>query len=308
MDTKITVMGLGGVGGYLAAMLAKKWPENVSCIARGKRMESIREKGLVVHSERNGEMVAHPAKVTDKVEELGVQDIIFVCVKNYSLEDACRQIAPIVGENTVVVPVMNGVDPGDRTREYLGKGRVVDSVIYIISGANEDFSVTQTGSYAYIFFGVNNADPRQKEAIDLVEEIFTGAEVDGRRVEDIEAAIWTKYVFNCAYNVITTRYMATTGQLRADPVKTGEMRALLEEAIAVGVKAGVNFPEGLLEDRMDHFLNHQPAGGTSSMRRDKDAGKPLELETFSGYICRRAAALGVDAPVSNRFYQALKAL
>jgi 2-dehydropantoate 2-reductase len=94
-----------------------------------------------------------PEIATDVADELGIMDYIFICVKNYSLEQVCKQIAPMVGEKTVVVPIMNGTNPGERTRKYLGKGIVLDSLIYIVSGSEEDFTVVQKGDYASIHIG-----------------------------------------------------------------------------------------------------------------------------------------------------------
>ena len=141
-DSKIAVVGVGGVGGYIGGMLAKYYP-HVSFVARGARGESIREKGFVLHSDYKGEILVHPETVAGSSRELEKQDIIFVCVKNYSLESACEELKGAVGPDTVVVPVMNGVDPAERTAKTLGAGIVVSALIYIVAFANPDYSVTQ---------------------------------------------------------------------------------------------------------------------------------------------------------------------
>ncbi len=117
-DKKIAVIGVGGVGGYLAGMLLQAFP-HVTLAARGERGRSIEEHGLVLHSEYKGEKVGRPEKVVSSAEFLEPQDYIFVCVKNYSLEGACREMADAVTDETVIIPVMNGVDAGDRVRELL---------------------------------------------------------------------------------------------------------------------------------------------------------------------------------------------
>ena len=109
-DSRIAVVGVGGVGGYVGGMLANYYP-HVTFVARGARGESIREKGLVLHSDYKGEIIARPEAVVGSAAELGPQDIVFICVKNYSLEEVCAQLKGAVGPGTVVVPVMNGVDP-----------------------------------------------------------------------------------------------------------------------------------------------------------------------------------------------------
>lgn len=130
-DKKIAVIGIGGVGGYVAGMLAKAYP-HVTMVARGARGESIRENGLVLHSDYKGEIVAKPERVVP-VREMGQQDYIFICVKNYSLEDVCENIRDMVTDDTVIIPVMNGVDPGEKIRSLIGRGTVVDSLIYTVA-------------------------------------------------------------------------------------------------------------------------------------------------------------------------------
>ena len=122
-DKKVAVVGVGGVGGYLAGMLGTVCP-HLTLAARGKRKESLEEKGLVLHSDYHGERNIRPEKVVP-VAEMEMQDYIFVCVKNYSLEEVCREMKPAVGEHTVIIPVMNGVNPGERVRKSMDKGTVV---------------------------------------------------------------------------------------------------------------------------------------------------------------------------------------
>ena len=154
-DRKIAVIGLGGVGGYLGGMLTKAYP-HVTFGARGRRMDSLRENGLHLHSDLHGEISVRPEHVLPACE-IGPQDYIFICVKNYSLEEACRELSSAVTDRTVVIPVMNGTDPGDRTRAALQRGIVMDSLIYIIAFSNPDFSVSQQGEIARLVIGIQNA-------------------------------------------------------------------------------------------------------------------------------------------------------
>ena len=111
-EKRVAVVGAGGVGGYLAGMLGRVCP-HLTIAARGRRKEALEKNGLVLHSEYKGEITVRPARVA-RTTELGEQDIIFICVKNYSLEEVCREITPAVKEDTILIPVMNGVNPGER--------------------------------------------------------------------------------------------------------------------------------------------------------------------------------------------------
>ncbi len=303
-NKKIAVVGVGGVGGYLAGMLLREFP-NVTLTARGDRAEALSQHGLILHSEYSGESAGIPAAVVDTTE-LEPQDIIFVCVKNYSLEEACAQLKGAVTENTIVLPVMNGADPGERTRACLEAGTVIDSVIYIVAYAEPDYSIRQEGGYAYLKIGLNNASPREAEQVKEAAEILRLANVDVQISKDIQADIWRKFIFNCAYNVETAFYDNTIGELRADGEKREEFEALLEEAYRVGVGKGIRLTHADVEHMMYRFNEELADSGTSSLQRDIVAGRMSEKEVFGGYIVREAKRLGLEVPVSEKMYYGMK--
>lgn len=303
-EKKIAVVGIGGVGGYLAGMLVPAF-SHVTLVARGARGESIAKSGLTLHSEYHGERCVRPERVVFDARRLPPQDYIFLCVKNYSLERAVEEIKGAVTNETVVIPVMNGVDVGERTRRLLGKGIVVDSLIYIVSFAGEDYSIYQQGKFADVRIGIMNADERKRRAVSEVAEVLSRAGVDYEAAEDIEQEIWRKYILNCAFNVATAAYDNTIGELRDDPAKAREYKDLVREAYAVARAKDVRVTEEhvrIIEDRFYEYAH----GATSSLQRDIRDGKPSEVDTFSGYLVRTARTLGVDVPVSEKMYRMLR--
>ncbi len=302
-DTKIAVVGIGGVGGYLAGMLTRVFDQVTLC-ARGDRGAFIKENGLLLKSGKDGTSLTHPARVVESADLLGNQDIIFVCVKNYSLEEVGKLLNKVVSDHTIIVPVMNGVDPGDRLRRMLTKGTVVDSLIYIVSYANEDYSISHPGQYADIKFGIMNASDEEWKKVEKVDEILSFAGIDHASSRDVEAEIWKKYMLNCAYNVLTAVYDNTIGQLCADPVKAQQIRDLVGEAFMVAQKKGVH----VSQEDADSIIARMFAldgSGTSSLQRDIVAGRKAEIETFGGYIVKEARKLGMELPVSEKMYQRL---
>ena len=304
---KIMVIGVGGVGGVLAANLVKKYGESVSLIARGPRRESLRQNGLTLHSDLYGEFTVHPACIEEDPALCGVQDLILICVKNGGLQKVCRQISPVVGEHTAVMAVMNGVSAGQELAQRLGKGVLVDSVIYTVSSAGSDYSITQKGSYTYLNIGSHTDSEEGKKAAQEIADLLNAAGVDCKVSRNVQAAIWKKYVLNCAFNVATARWGYTIGQLAADAAKRADCRALMAEAAAVAAKMGVPLPEDLVDKHMVTMMENTTPNSDSSLSRDFDAGKVGEMEVFSGYIVRKAAELGVPAPVSSEYYEGLKA-
>lgn len=306
LNKRIAVAGIGGVGGYLAGMLGRVCP-HLTMAVRGDRRESILKNGLVLHSEYKGEINVRPEYAVP-VSEMGEQDYIFVCVKNYSLEDVCREMEHAVTENTVIIPVMNGVDPGERIRKALGKGTVVDSLIYIVAFANKDYSVTQQGDFANLRIGIRNADETQQQKVQEVSDILTGADIDHMIAEDIEVEIWRKYILNCAYNTESAYYDNAIGQLRSDPKKAEEYEALVREAYQVAQAKGVGVRQEHVDAILHRFYHELAENATSSLQRNIRAGKKAEVETFSGYIVREGQRLGIRTPVTEKMYEGLKAL
>lgn len=304
---KIMIVGVGGVGGVLAGNLIKKYGAQVSLIARGARKQALRQNGLTLHSDLYGEFTVQPACVEEDPALCGEQDLILVCVKNGGLEKVCSQIAPIVGAHTAVMAVMNGVSAGQELAQRLGKGVLVDSVIYTVSSAGADYSITQKGGYTYLNIGSHTPSAEGQAAANEIAALFNAAGIDCKVSENVQAAIWKKYVLNCAFNVATARWGYTIGQLAADPVKRAECRALMAEAAAVAAKMGVQLPENLVDKHMVTMMENTTPNSDSSLSRDFDAGKTGEMEVFSGYIVRKAAELGVPAPVSTDYYEGLKA-
>lgn len=304
-DIKIAVAGLGGVGGYIAGALAASY-EHVSFVARGARKKSLEAKGLTLHSKCLGELNVQPERVVESAKELPRQDYIFICVKNYSLEEVCNDIREIADEDTVIIPVMNGADPGERTRKYIDRGIVLDSLIYIVSYADENFEITQKGDYAHIHIGLANPDKEKRRLITETADLMAHAGLDCRIEENIQKAIWKKYGLNCAFNVMTAYYSTDTAGIRENPERLEDYKALLCEAHAVAEAKGITLSEAFRERQLEHFVNVQEPDATSSLRRDIDSGRENEFETFSGYLVSEARRLGISVPVSERYYKGLK--
>ncbi len=302
-DKKIAVVGIGGVGGYLAGMLGRAY-DDLTLAARGKRREFLLKNGVVLHSDHNGEIAVKHARVVP-ASEMGEQDYIFVCVKNYSLEETCRQLKSAVTEETVIIPVMNGVDPGERIRKYLGKGIVVDSLIYIVAFVKEDGSVIQQGDFADLRIGIAGGNEREQKKVQEVSEILSYAGIDHKTAKDIQVEIWRKYILNCAYNAETAFYDNTIGQLRQDPVKAGEYEALVNEAYCVALAKGVAVKQEHIDAIIYRFYHELSEDATSSLQRDIRSGKKAEVETFSGYIVHEAKKNNIAVPVTEKMYRKL---
>lgn len=296
---KIMVTGIGGIGGYMASFLCAYY-DNVTLIARRKRKESLIEKGLILHSDFFGEHVAHPA-VTDDPSSCGIQDVIFVCVKNYSLPAALQAVIPCIDDHTMVVCMQNGVDHSEVARSILPKGKIMDSTIYINTEAQDDFSIRQSGAFARMYISGSEGE-YSKTLHDLLDH--PGLKI--RYADDIRVEVWNKFITNCAINVITAYYEDTFAGVFARPQGKEEFHTLLHEAYTIGKAQGVNLADDLVDTIYHRVIGQKNQNVTSSLAHDVMARRPNELETFSGYLVKTAAKLGIDIPLSKKFYEALK--
>ena len=191
-------------------------------------------------------------------------------------------------------------------RNLLKKGTVIDSLIYIVAYASPDFSITQIGNLASLRIGIKNASKEQSEKVLEASALLRGAHIHHKIADNIIAAIWRKYILNCAYNITTARYNRTIGQLREDPKTAAQYETLVRESWLVSEAAGAGVPETSINEIIDQFYNKLDPASTSSLQRDIWADRPSELETFSGYLVRKAKELSVPVPLSEAMYSDLK--
>ncbi|HEY8889558.1 MAG TPA: 2-dehydropantoate 2-reductase [Clostridium sp.] len=304
-NKKVCVVGLGGVGGYLGCMLAHHY-DNIYFFARGERLTSIKKNGLKLYSDAFGEFTTYPAMASNKAEAMGVMDYIILSVKNFSLEKVCTEILPMIDQHTIIIPLLNGVGTSDNIRKFIGKGHVLDGLIYITTGANKDFSIHHTSAYGVVHIGYDLQNQYDENILSEVQKLLQGANITCVIENDIETAIWTKYILNCAYNVVTAYYKATTEDIRKDEIAIQQLKSLLEEACSVARRLKVNIPDDLEEVQMNHILQKQSGSATSSLNRDITLGRQNELETFSGQLLESASSCQLKIPMTEFFYKELK--
>ena len=293
---KIMVTGIGGVGGYLASVLCANYA-GVTLIARKKRKDALQKNGLILHSDYFGEHIAYP-HITDNPASTGIQDIIFICVKNYSLETAISAILPCIAAHTIIVLVLNGVDHANVARKLIKTGHIIDSTMYISAAYNSDYSIRQMGKFARIFIGSDNTCCNEK-----IHTLLNHQGLKCHIAEDIQVELWNKYITNCAFNVITAYYESTIGEVFKNPQRLAEFRILIEEAYAVGKGLGVKLDANLSNTVYQRVTEQKDKDTTSSLARDLIARRQSELETFSGYLVRAATELNIPVPLSEKFYR-----
>ena len=299
-ESRILVAGIGGVGGLLAGPLIRTYGDAVSLMARGDRKEYLKKNGLTLHSDVYGEFTVHPAVVTDDPSKLPRQDLILICVKNSDLAACITQLLPVIGKDTILVPVMNGISAGEMLRKSVSCGIVCDSVIYTVSGTQEDFSVRQTGNFTNVLIGSMESDPAAVLSAKGVSELLQNAGINGRYREDVRKEIWKKFILNCAYNVVTAARGVPIGVIVNNTQWVEEYNTLLEEAWRVSCAEGVGLDAAVVEEFKNRLYTYTP-DSESSLSRDFAHHREGEWQIFSSEVIRRADRTGVEVPMTRKY-------
>jgi 2-dehydropantoate 2-reductase len=297
---RIVVVGAGGVGGYFGARLARAGQE-VTVVARGAHLDAIRREGIRVRSALEGEYVA-PVTAVEKVDGLPAADAVLLCVKSFDTETAVEQVRGVVGGDTPVLSLQNGVDNEERIDAALGPGRALGGVAYVFA------TIEAPGVIAHTFAGsvvLGEMDGRPSARAQRLHEAFAAAAVPVRLSDDIRRVLWEKYLMIAAQAGMTGLTRAPIGVIRDTPQSWRMYRMIVEELAALGRAAGVSLPADAVETTLGNAGKLAPHL-YSSLHFDLVNGKRLELDALHGHAVRLGERLGVPTPMVFAVYAALK--
>jgi 2-dehydropantoate 2-reductase len=300
---RIAVFGTGGVGGYFGGRLAHAG-EDVTFIARGEHLRAIKTNGLVVDNQ-SGNFAVFPAQATDDVSEVGAVDLVIVGVKAWQVPEAARTMKPLVGPGTTVLPLQNGVDAVPQLVDELGAAAVVGGLCRIVSFVVAPGHIKHAGFTPSIVIG--ETDNQTTDRISLIEQLFKRAGLEITVATDIQAALWTKFLFIASFSGVGAMANAPAGVLRSDPKWSGQMLKAMEEIYALALARGIKLPPDSI-DKVMASVNALPEDATSSMQRDIAGGRPSELESQNGAVVRLGRESGVAVPTHTLIYETLKPL
>jgi 2-dehydropantoate 2-reductase len=298
---RIAIMGSGGVGGYFGARLQQGGAE-VAFIARGAHLAAMRANGLAIESAH--EPIRLPkVNATDDPKEIGGPvDIVLFTVKLWDTESAARSLLPIVGPDTGIISLQNGVQKDDVLRGIFGAGAVMGGAAYMATTIGRPGIIVQTGTMQRMVFG--EYDGRRSARAQALLEAARSGGINAEISDDIRRALWEKYVFLVALSGATTSMRLPLGPIRGNAHTRQFALDLMREAVAVGRAQGVALPEDFAEQRFA-FIDGLPADMTSSMHHDLQRGQRLELQWLSGGVADMGAALGVPTPANRAVYDIL---
>ena len=300
---RIAVFGTGGVGGFFGGRLAHAG-QDVTFIARGEHLREIKASGLKVDSPA-GDFVISPAKATDDVKEVGEVDLVIVGVKAWQVPEAACQMKPLVGSNTTVLPLQNGIEAASQLVNELGPDNVIGGLCRIVSFVVAPGHIRHAGFTPSIVIG--ELDNRRTERIARTEKVFKRAGVEITIAADIQVALWTKFLFIASFSGIGAIANAPAGVTRKDSKWRGQMLSAMEEIYVLAHARGINLPADSIDTVMAG-VNALPEDATSSMQRDIAAGRPSELESQNGAVVRMARETGIEVPTHELIYELLRPL
>jgi 2-dehydropantoate 2-reductase len=300
---RIAIFGTGGVGGYFGGRLAQAG-EDVTFIARGEHLRAIQSKGLRVDS-LIGDFVIHPAKATDSVAEIGAVDLVILGVKAWQVPEAARAVKPLIGLTSTVLPLQNGVEAVSQLIDELGPEAVVGGLCKIVSLVIEPGHIRHAGFTPSIVIG--EMDNRRSDRVLAIADTLNRAGLETTIAEDIDAALWTKFLFIASISGVGAMTNAPVGVVRTDGKLRAQVVCAMEEISTLARARGVQLPPDAIEKAMAG-LDALPEDATSSMQRDIAAGKPSELESQNGAVVRMARETGIAVPTHEFIYAKLKPL
>ena len=297
---KIAIFGAGAVGGYFGGRLAQAG-EQVIFIARGKHLEALQANGLKVDS-INGDFIVHPVQATDNPTEAGIVDAVIVGVKSWQVPEAAEAMRPMVGPQTFVVPLQNGVDAPAQLAAALGVEHVLGGLCALMSFVVGPGHIQHAGFDPFVNFG--ELDNRVSERTKRLRQAFAKANVNVDIPPDIQVAMWRKFLFIVSVSGMGAVTRSPMGVFRQLPETRMMLEQIMQEVFQVARASNIDLPDDAVDTALA-FIDGLLASGTASMQRDIMEGRPSELEAQNGAVVRLGKEVGVDTPLNAFIYHSL---
>ena len=301
---KYAVVGSGAVGGYFGAKLARAG-QKVTFIARGAHLEAIRSHGLRVQSPNLGDFVVHADSQRD-TEKVGAVDVVLFAVKAYDNDQALRLLPPLIGPETVVLTLQNGVDSVDELAGAVGESHVLGGTTYVATALEAPGLIVQTGVHRSIIFGEVFAERgRITPRVQAIADVLATADILVTAVPDGRVPIWDKFVYLAPFSGFTGAARLPIGGIWGDALMREMFYAAAREIAALAAAEGVTISADRFE-RLQDYMDSIPPSTRSSLLIDLEMGKRIEVHALQGAAVRRAAKHGLAMPIISALYAVLK--
>ncbi|MCI0847653.1 MAG: 2-dehydropantoate 2-reductase [Chloroflexi bacterium] len=296
---RIAVMGAGGIGSCYGGLLARAGCD-VTLIARGAHLRAIQQNGL--HLDRQDESFTVQVPATDDPSEVGPVDLVLFTVKTYQNSEAIPFMKPLVGDDSAILTLQNGVESAEQIAQEHGSAKVLPGSAYAVAHVESPGVIMQQTPQARLVFGESDGS-RSNRAL-AFQETFSSASITAELSDDTVKAIWSKFLFNAPGNSICAAARTAPGIFLDMPEGYASMRSAFQEVADIAQAKGINLGEGAVDQTLDWLSNFPPAT-KGSMQTDLEAGRPLELEAMVGAVGRIGRRVNVPTPINDLLYAIL---
>ena len=300
---RILIVGIGGVGGYFGGMLANTYSANddieIIFKARGEQLNKIQADGLKV-IDGDSEFICTPTIAVDNVSDIGIVDFVIICIKTYALESTLKELKSCLGDDTVLIPLLNGVDAAERISKVYPQAAVWKGCVYIISRLKQIGVIENLGNIRTLFFGVN-VELNEKHR--KFQNILENAGIESTLTQSIDKVIWEKFIFISSMATATSYFDASIGEVISNHYESllNLINEVKEVASSKNISMDVNIETSILSK-----LKSLPYNATSSMHSDfRDLKPQNELDSLTGYVVFEAEKLGLETPTYKLAYNKL---
>jgi 2-dehydropantoate 2-reductase len=297
---RIAIVGSGGVGGYFGGRLAAAGAD-VTFVARGVHLTALKTAGLRLESPKGDLHLPHVA-ATDETAAIGPVDIVLFAVKLYDVQHSATLLPPLIGAETAVVPLQNGVDAVAIVSDAVGRSHVAGGVAYVAAVVAEPGLIQHTAMDHLIFGELDGSETQRLQAF---ADACRRSGFHATLSTHIETDIWSKFVRLSVFSGMTCVTRSPIGPLRDDPDLFAMIQAACLETMAVARAKGVALPERVFDEIMT-MVQELPPQAKSSMLEDLERGRRLELPWLSGAVVRIGRELGVETPIHRFIATVLK--
>lgn len=302
----IGVFGIGGVGGFFGGKMCQIKDEqtHITFFARGDHLKRINESGLLLKTEKDGELLCKPDLATDSLASIPKLDLCILCVKGFDLIPLLSQLKEHVSKETVMLPLLNGIDIYSRIRSVIDDGIVLPACVYVGTHIEKPGIVAQKGGACKILVGPDPERPDYNP--DELLKLFRKANVLHEWRNDIQECIWEKFTFIATFSIVTAAYGKVIGEVLENETLRGEVSGVIDEILSIASKIGIALPNDMLKVALSKGATFPYEAKTSFQRDFEIESKPDERDLFAGAILNYAKEFGLKAPRTKNLLKRLE--
>ncbi len=296
---KITIVGLGAIGGAYASRLHDAYPESVRIIANKERIERYSREGFMINDKK------YDFKYISPEEKNNYADLIIVSVKYHHLNEAINDMKNQVGPDTIIISLMNGINSEEIIGREFGMSKLLYGLCVAIDGVRENNRIYYTNIGKIIFGDKKNIEYSQQ--VEAVKNILEGAYIPCEVPEDMIRSLWWKFMINVGINQVSAILKAPYGVFHNIKEARELMETSMNEVIELSKEIGVNLGDKDIDAFTEIMMALSPEGKTS-MHQDIEAGRKTEVEMFAGIVCEMGKKYGVETPINENLFKMIRTL